>query len=132
MKKRVLFVCVENSCRSQIAEGLARKLGADVLDPSSAGSKPSGKVNALAIEIMRERGVDISANKSKSLADVPAQGWDYVITMGCGDACPFVPSQARLDWQIPDPKAMPKDQFHKVCDAIEAKIRELIDENRAG
>ena len=127
--KRVLFVCVENSCRSQIAEAFARKLGSGILEPASAGSKPSGKVNPMAVEVMKERGLDLSGHQSKGLADLGSDGWDYVVTMGCGDACPFVPSKARLDWQIPDPKAMPKVEFHKVCDMIEGKVQELVHEN---
>lgn len=125
-----MFVCVENSCRSQIAEGFARRLGAGVLEPSSAGSKPSGKVNPTAIALMSERGLDLSRQTSKGLAEVPSAGWDYIVTMGCGDACPFVPGKARLDWQIPDPKAMPKEQFNHVCDEIERKVKELLDDAR--
>ena len=128
MAAKVLFVCVENSCRSQIAEGLARKLGAAVLEPWSAGSKPSGKVNATAIALMKERGVDLSAHTSKGLADLPAQSWDYVFTMGCGDACPFVPAKAKADWAIRDPKNLPPEEFNKVIDEIEAKVKELIDD----
>jgi arsenate reductase (thioredoxin) len=128
--KRVLFVCVENSCRSQLAEGLARKLGAGILDPHSAGSKPSGIVNPKAIAALKDRGIDISANKSKAISYFPAEGWHYVVTMGCGDACPFVPAKARLDWQIPDPKHMEKEEFSKVVDLIEEKVRGLLDEAR--
>jgi len=130
MSAKVLFVCVENSCRSQIAEAFARKLGAGVLEPQSAGSKPSGKVNPMAVEVMAERGFDLSAQKSKGLGDLPADRWDYVVTMGCGDACPYVPTKKRLDWNIPDPKTMPKEEFHKICDMIEIKVKGLVNENR--
>lgn len=126
MKAKVLFVCVENSCRSQIAEGLARKLGSDVLEAWSAGSKPSGKVNEKAVQVMRERGIDLSRHTSKGLADLPPISWDYVVTMGCGDACPNVSSRAKLDWQIPDPKNLSLPEFRQICDQIEAKIREFI------
>lgn len=126
MTLRALFVCVENSCRSQIAEGFARALGAGVLSAGSAGSRPSGKVNPKAVESMRRRGIDISGHASKGLSEVPSAGWDYVVTMGCGDACPFVPARARLDWKIPDPKHMPPEEFDRVRDEIEAKVRELI------
>ncbi|MBI3507732.1 MAG: arsenate reductase ArsC [Proteobacteria bacterium] len=129
--RRVLFVCVENSCRSQVAEGLARALGADALEPHSAGSRPSGTVNPTAIALMRERGIDISRHASKSLQDVPSAGWDYVVTMGCGDACPFVPAKARIDWKIPDPKALPKEEFNRVIDEIEKNVRALVDEARS-
>ncbi len=123
---KILFVCVENSCRSQIAEGFARSLGGGRVEAASAGSRPSGKVNSTAVELMRERGIDLSAHRSKGLSALPSEGWDYVVTMGCGDACPFVPAKARLDWAIPDPKALPKAEFREVLDLIEAKVRELL------
>jgi protein-tyrosine-phosphatase len=126
MKARVLFVCVENSCRSQIAEGFARKLGRDVLEAWSAGSKPSGKVNETAVRLMKERGIELSHQLSKGLSDLPKVRWDYVVTMGCGDACPFVPAQAKLDWNIADPKALPDDEFRKVIGLIEERVVELI------
>ena len=127
-KKKVLFVCVENSCRSQIAEGLLKKLGGGFWDVWSAGSTPTGTVNPTAIALMKERGVDLAAHRSKGLSDLPGGPWDYVVTMGCGDACPFVPSRAKMDWAVPDPKNMPRDEFAKIIDAIEAKVAGLIDE----
>ena len=130
-KKRVLFVCVENSCRSQIAEGLARKFGSDVLEPWSAGSKPSGNVNPTAIALMKEKGIDLGIHESKGLSDLPTGSWDYVITMGCGDACPFVPSRAKADWGIPDPKNMPRNEFIKIIDQIETKVLQLVREAKA-
>lgn len=129
-KPRVLFVCVENSCRSQMAEGFARALGAGVLEAFSAGSRPSGQVNPRAVEFMREKGVDLAAQASKGLADLPQVRWDYLVTMGCGDACPHLPAARRLDWALPDPKNLPPDEFRAVRDRIEAKVRELIDEAR--
>lgn len=129
-KARVLFVCVENSCRSQMAEGFARKLGAETLEAFSAGSKPSGRVNPRAVEFMREKGIDLDSQASKGLSDLPATRWDYVVTMGCGDACPHLPADKRLDWALPDPKDLPPDEFRKVRDLIEAKIQELIAEVR--
>ena len=126
MKSKVLFVCVENSCRSQIAEGFAKAFGADVLESYSAGSRPSGKVNPTAIELMKEKNIDLSKNQSKSLNDLPQGPWDYVITMGCGDACPFVAAKERMDWGIPDPKNLPPDEFRKVRDLIASKVQELI------
>jgi protein-tyrosine-phosphatase len=125
--KKILFVCVENSCRSQMAEGFARKLGAGVIEAESAGSKPSGKVNPLAVEFMRERGIDLSVHKSKGLDQVAVDGWDYVVTMGCGDACPFVRSKSREDWSLPDPKKLSPDEFRKVRDRIEAKVAALLE-----
>jgi arsenate reductase len=125
-KAKVLFVCVENSCRSQIAEALANKLGKDFMEAWSAGSKPLGKVHETAIELLKHYGIDLSRQYSKSLSDLPEISWDYVVTMGCGDACPIVPSRKKLDWAIPDPKAMPLEEFRKVVDQIEQKVTLLI------
>lgn len=124
--KSVLFVCVENSCRSQMAEGFARKLSAGALEPASAGSRPSGVVNPKAIASMAEIGADISTHDSKSLDDAEGANWDYVITMGCGDACPNVQSTHREDWDLPDPKAMAPEEFARVRDEIGARVRDLI------
>jgi arsenate reductase len=126
MKTKILFVCVENSCRSQMAEGFAKYLGSDILEAWSAGSNPSGKVNAKAIEFMKEKGIDLGTHSPKGLTDIPQIKWDYVITMGCGDKCPFVSSKNRVDWPIPDPKDMPAAEFRRVCDMIEFKVIELI------
>ena len=125
-KKRLLFVCVENSCRSQIAEAFARIHGSDNVEAFSAGSRPSGKVNPKAIESMKEIGYDLSAHASKSLDDIPTDGYDFVATMGCGDECPYLRAKVREDWQIPDPKNMEPDEFRKVRDQIEQKILEVL------
>jgi arsenate reductase (thioredoxin) len=124
--KKVLFVCRENACRSQIAEAFARIHGRDKLAAASAGSTPSGKVNPRAIALMKEIGYDMSGHVSKSLADVSPELYDYVITMGCGDACPLVPAGQRDDWDIPDPKDMDEDGFRRVRDMIEIKVIDLI------
>ncbi len=124
--KRVLFVCVENSCRSQMAEGFAKRLGGDKLEAWSAGSKPSGKVNPLAVEYMKEKGIDLGDHRSTGLDDLPPGEWDYIVTMGCGDACPQLPAKNRLDWDLPDPKHLPPDEFRKVRDSIENKVGELV------
>jgi protein-tyrosine-phosphatase len=130
VKRRVLFVCVENSCRSQMAEGFAKALGGVEMEAWSAGSRPSGKVNAAAVALMKEKGVDLSTHRSKGLTELPGDKWDYVITMGCGDACPFVPAVAKRDWAIPDPKNLPPDEFRRVRDLVEEKVRELLKEVR--
>jgi len=124
--KRVLFVCVENSCRSQIAEAFARMHGAGAIEPYSAGSKPSGQVHPKAIAFMRELGYDLSRHVSKSLSEVPAVEYDAAVTMGCGDACPNIRAKLREDWNIPDPKALPTDEFRKVRDQIEQRVKELL------
>src|SRR5438309_5786812 len=126
MAKRVLFVCVENSGRSQIAEAFARMHGAGAIEPHSAGSKPSGQVNPKAIESMRELGYDLSRHASKSLSDIPAVEYDAAVAMGCGDACPNVRAKQREEWDIPDPKALPPEEFRKVRDQIERKVKTLL------
>jgi len=124
--KRVLFVCVENSCRSQIAEAFARMHGAGAIEPYSAGSKPSGQVNPKAIESMNEVGYDLSRHVSKSLSEIPAVEYNVAVTMGCGDACPNVRAKQREEWNIPDPKALSTDKFRKVRDQIEQRVKELL------
>ena len=123
----LLFVCIENSCRSQIAEGFARSIGGDDVVAWSAGSRPSGAVNERAIEFMHEKGVDIALQRSKGLGELPPLEWDYVVTMGCGDACPWLPARHRLDWDLPDPKHLDDDGFRAVRDRIEREVRSLID-----
>ena len=124
--KRVLFVCVENSCRSQIGEAFGRMLGQGVMEPYSAGSRPSGIVNPKAIESMREIGYDLRTHQSKSLADIPDIDYEYAITMGCGDECPMVKAKHREDWNIPDPKNLPPDEFRAVRELIEQKVKNLL------
>lgn len=120
----VVFVCVENSNRSQMAEAFARMTGG--VEAHSAGSRPSGKVNAKAIEVMKELGYDLTTHHSKSLDDLPAVPFDAAVTMGCGDACPNVRASRREEWNIPDPKEMPPEEFRKVRDLIGSKVRELL------
>jgi protein-tyrosine-phosphatase len=124
---RLLFVCVENSNRSQMAEAFARLHGAGAVEAFSAGSRPSGRINQKAIEAMRERGYDLAAHGSKSLADVPQGEYAAAITMGCGDACPLVRAALREDWQLPDPREMPPAEFRKVRDEIEARVLALLE-----
>ena len=125
---RILFVCVENSCRSQMAEAFARMHGAECVEAHSAGSRPSGVVNPKAIESMRELGYDLAAHDSKSLDDVAGGEYEYAITMGCGDECPHVRARHREDWGIPDPKHLPPEDFPKVRDLIERKVIQLMKE----
>src|SRR5438270_5252172 len=100
--KRVLFVWVENSNRSQMAEAFARLHGAGRVEAYSAGSRPSGRVNPRAVEFMREAGYDLGPQRSKALADLPDVEFDVAVTMGCGDACPLVRARRHEDWAIPD------------------------------
>lgn len=124
--KRVLFVCVENSNRSQMAEAFAKIHGKGKVEAFSAGSRPSGKVNSKAIDAMKELGYDLTMHTSKSLEEVPDVEYDFVATMGCGDECPFVRAKIREDWAIPDPKHLEPEEFRKVRDLIEAKVKEML------
>ena len=124
--KRVLFVCVENSCRSQMAEGFARLHGKVGVEAYSSGSRPSGVVNPKAIASMAEIGYDLSAHRSKGLEEIPELAFDYAITMGCGDECPAIQAAHREDWGIPDPKNMEPEAFAEVRDLIESKVKDLL------
>ncbi len=123
---RVLFVCVENSNRSQMAEAFARMHAGGAVEALSAGSRPSGEVNPKAIEAMRERGYDLARHASKSLDQIPKGEYAAAITMGCGDACPMVQAALREDWQLPDPRAMGPAEFRAVRDEIEARVLALL------
>lgn len=124
--KKVLFVCVENSNRSQMAEAFARIHGTGKVEACSAGSKPSGRVNPKAIEAMGELGYDLTTHVSKGLDGFNGQEVEVAVTMGCGDECPLVHAKDRVDWQIPDPRDMTPDEFRRVRDLIEAKVKQLI------
>jgi len=126
--KNILFVCIENSNRSQMAQAFANIYGAGKVTAYSAGSRPSGKVNPKAIAAMKELGYDLTTHESKSLDDLPDVEFEYAITMGCGDACPLVRARHRLDWNIPDPRDMDETAFHEVRDLIGNKVKELIDQ----
>ena len=125
--KRVLFVCVENSNRSQMAEAFARIHGAGKVEPYSAGSRPSSLVNPKAVDSMLELGYDLSRHTSKSLSDIPDVEYDFVATMGCGDDCPLLRARRREDWNIPDPKEMTPSEFRNVRDLIEARVKLLLE-----
>lgn len=127
MKNKILFVCIENSNRSQMAEAFAKIMGNNKIDAHSAGSNPSGRVNAKAIAAMNEVGYDLSGHQSKSLSDVKQFApFDVVVTMGCGDACPWMPAKKFVDWDIPDPKEMTPDEFRDVRTLIREKVKELL------
>lgn len=126
--KRILFVCVENSNRSQMAEGFARVHGGARVEACSAGSRPSGAINPRAIEMMAERGIDLRAQRCKSLQDIDAEPFDAVVTMGCGDACPWIPATRRADWALPDPKNLGDEEYRRVRDEIERRVIALLRE----
>ena len=122
----VLFVCVENSNRSQMAEAFARIHGADKVEAISAGSRPSGRINPKAIAAMQEIGYDLSQHASKGLDAFNGKQVDVAVTMGCGDECPLVAARQRVEWQIPDPRDMDPEQFRGVRNLIEQKVQRLL------
>ena len=125
MNKKILFVCIENANRSQMAEAFARMSG--LAEAYSAGSKPSGKINPKAIAAMKELKYDLASHKSKSLEEVKQFApFDAVVTMGCGDACPWMPAKKFVDWDIPDPKEMNESDFRAVRDLIKERVLQLL------
>ena len=126
LRKRVVFICVENSNRSQMAEAFARMLGAGRVEAYSAGSRPSGRVHPKAVGAMRELGYDLEPHRSKGLGELPAVEFDVAVTMGCGEECPALRAQRREDWNVPCPKAMPPEQFRGVRDLIAEKVKALL------
>lgn len=129
MKTKLLFVCIENSNRSQMSQAFAKMQGGQDVEAYSAGSNPTGIVNPKAIAAMKELGYDLNKHESKSLDDVKIFApFDAVVTMGCGDACPWMPAKKFIDWQIPDPKNMEPKEFNKVRDLIKRKVQQLIKE----
>jgi protein-tyrosine-phosphatase len=124
-RKRVLFVCVENSNRSQMAEAFAHIHGGDSVEALSAGSRPSGVINPKAVRFMGELDYDLSTHASKSLDDIDGE-FDAVVTMGCGDACPWVPAKRREDWALPDPRDMDDAGYRAVRDDISARVKSLL------
>ncbi len=124
--KKVLFVCVENSNRSQMAEAFAKIHGKGIVEAYSSGSRPSGKINPKAIEAMKEVGYDLTTHVSKSLDEIPNIEYDFVATMGCGDECPSVRAKIREDWAIPDPKHLEPNEFRNVRNLIEQKVKDML------
>ena len=125
LKKTVAYICVGNSCRSQMAEGFTGKLAGDILDVYSAGTHPSKKVNPNAVKVMKEKDIDISKQYPKHLSEIPKKV-DYLITMGCGVECPYIPNSYRTDWGLDDPDGKPVEEFRKTRNIIEEKVRNLI------
>jgi len=109
-----------------MAEGFAKKMGQGKVNAKSAGSNPSGKVEEMATEVMKEKGINISGQKSKGFRDLKEKAVDYVITLGCGDVCPFVPARQRIEWDVPDPKGKSIEAFRKTRDEIEIRVRKFV------
>ncbi len=124
--KRILFVCVENAGRSQMAEAFARRLAPGGVEAFSAGSRPTLSVNPVVVEAMRERSPDLSGKVPRGLDTLAAERFDVVVGMGCGDACPPQPGARTVAWGIPDPKGQPLEAVRKIRDQIEGKVRELL------
>jgi arsenate reductase (thioredoxin) len=125
---RVLFVCLHNAGRSQMSEALFRRAAGDRHEARSAGTTPGDRVHPEVVAVMRELGVDLSAQVPQRLSDDLAEWADVIVTMGCGDECPFIPGKRYLDWDLPDPKRLPVDQVRVIRDEIAARTRALADE----
>ena len=126
--KKILFVCIENACRSQMAEGFVNKFGRGEVIAYSAGAEPSGRISLKAIEVMREFEIDISSQESKGFGEVPTKEFDYVVTLGCDDRCPYIPEARHIDWHIEDPRGRDMNFFRKIRDDIWYKVDMLINE----
>ena len=122
----VLFVCVHNAGRSQMAAGWLRHLAGDRVQVLSAGSAPAGTINPVAVEAMAEVGIDIAGNQPRLLSDAAVQESDVVITMGCGDACPFHPGKRYEDWALDDPAGQGIESVRPIRDEIRARVEALI------
>jgi len=128
MMKNILFICIENACRSQMAEAFANIHGQGIVRAYSSGSKPSGKVNDKAILVMQELGYDLTTHYSKSFDDISDVEFDTIVTMGCGDACPSIKASQRIEWNVPDPINLETKEFSNVRGLIEEKVKILISE----
>ena len=124
--KTIAFICVENARRSQMAQGFAEAFGKGNIEVFSAGSRPSFQIDPLVIEVMKEKGIDLSSRHPKGLNDLPPGEMDYLVTMGCEETCPAVLSKRVIEWDIPDPKGKPIDFYRKVRDLIEEKVKALL------
>ncbi|RGE15670.1 arsenate reductase ArsC [Leucobacter sp. wl10] len=127
-KPSVLFVCVHNAGRSQMAAGFLRHLAAGRIEVRSAGSMPADKINPIAVAAMKEMGIDITAERPKVLSTEAVQASDVVITMGCGDACPFFPGKRYEDWKLDDPAGQGVEAVRPIRDEIRSRVETLIAE----
>jgi len=127
----VLFLCVHNAGRSQMAAGFMRHLAGDRVEVFSGGSEPADAVNRVAVEAMAERGIDISAELPQPWADEVVRAADVIVTMGCGDACPVYPGKRYVDWELDDPAGRPIEEVRPIRDEIERRVRGLLAELEA-
>jgi arsenate reductase len=126
--KKIVFVCVENARRSQMAQGFAEAFGKGKLEVHSAGSHPSSQIDPLVIEVMKEKGIDLSGKRPKGLSDLPPVEMDYLITMGCEETCPTIIAKKIIGWEIPDPKGKSIEDFREIRDMVEDKVKDLLAE----
>ena len=127
-KIKIVFSCVENARRSQMAEGFAEALGREDVEVYSAGSNPSSQIDPSVIEVMKEKGIDLSGKRPKSLNELPSMEMDYLVTMGCEETCPAVWAKKIIEWEIPDPKGKLIDEIRRIRDMLEAKVKMLLEE----
>jgi protein-tyrosine-phosphatase len=125
-KKRIVFICVENARRSQMAEGFAEALGREDVEVYSAGSNPSSQIDPSVIEVMKEKGIDLGTKRPKSLDDLPKVEMDYLVTMGCEETCPAVLAKKTIEWEIPDPKGKSIEFCREIRDTVEDKVKDLL------
>src|SRR5215210_8830949 len=125
---RVLFVCLHNAGRSQISEALFTRAAAGRHEARSAGTTPGDRVHPEVVAVMRELGIDLADRKPRALTNELAQWADVIVTMGCGDECPYIPGRRYLDWDLPDPKRMPVEQVRVIRDEIADRVRALVGE----
>jgi arsenate reductase len=127
-KIKIVFICVENARRSQMAQGFAEVFGGEKVEVYSAGSIPSSQIDPIVIEVMKEKGIDLSSKRPKGLNDLPPIEMDYLVTMGCEETCPAVPTKKIIEWDIPDPKGKSIDIVRNVRDMVEGRVRALLKE----
>ncbi len=129
---RVLFVCLHNAGRSQMSEALFTRAAAGAHEARSAGTTPGDRVHPEVVAVMRELGIDLSRNKPQLLTTELAEWADVIVTMGCGDECPYIPGKRYLDWDLPDPSRLPVDQVRVIRDEIADRVKGLVEELDAG
>ncbi len=125
--KRIVFVCVHNAGRSQVAEAFAKHYGQGAFEVYSAGSTPGSAIHSVVTEAMQEKGIELTGQTPKGLDQLPKVSFDALVTMGCGDACPSVTATTRIDWQLPDPKDLSIEEVRKIRDIIEEKVSTLLE-----
>ena len=125
-KPTVVFICVENARRSQMAQEFAKKIGRGRLEVYSAGSGPSSQIDPLVIEVMKEKGIDLSGKRPKGLNELPSIKMDYLVTMGCEETCPAVPARKIIEWEIPDPKGKSIEFYREIRDIIKDKVKTFL------